>query len=276
MDDYYVYGHYTKVGNNLFYIGKGRGKRKDSKHSRSISWNNFVEENEWYSCILFSGLTEQDALRKESLMLESFDGTTLVNRIKSSATHAINYEDFNKYFYYDETSPTGLRWKIHNGQRNHSKRLAGDVAGYLSKGSKYNECAYRVGLLGKEFKVHRIVYCLVHKRLDQNLVIDHVDGNPLNNKIENLRETTQIRNCRNSKKRSDNITGATCVTFVVDRHTGKTYCKASYLPPNEKRKSKFFSVEKYGILESFDMACNWRNLKIKKLASDGYTERHGK
>lgn len=48
--------------------------------------------------------------------------------------------------------------------------------------------------------LHRMIYLWHHGYLPK--IIDHIDGNRLNNKIENLREVTQQQNCLNSKLKS--------------------------------------------------------------------------
>jgi hypothetical protein len=45
-------------------------------------------------------------------------------------------------------------------------------------------------------------------------VIDHINGNPLDNRIENLREATQAQNLGNCKKRVDNTSGHKGVATV--------------------------------------------------------------
>ena len=69
--DYYVYGHYIKDTNELFYIGKGTGRRSTAmtKNDRSKNWFNFVNNRQVYSVILFSGLTEKEAFEKEEYLI---------------------------------------------------------------------------------------------------------------------------------------------------------------------------------------------------------------
>ncbi len=49
------------------------------------------------------------------------------------------------------------------------------------------------------YKMHRLVW-LWHKGSFPNLHIDHIDGNPSNNRIENLREVTYAQNMQNQRK----------------------------------------------------------------------------
>jgi predicted lipoprotein len=45
------------------------------------------------------------------------------------------------------------------------------------------------------------------------VMLDHIDGNPLNNRIENLRIASRETNLHNSKRRSDNTSGVKGVCF---------------------------------------------------------------
>lgn len=58
---------------------------------------------------------------------------------------------------------------------------------------------------GKSYLVHRLIY-LYHNGY-MPVVIDHKDGNPANNKIENLRECSMSQNSQNSKIKSGNRSG---------------------------------------------------------------------
>jgi len=57
----------------------------------------------------------------------------------------------------------------------------------------------------KNIAIHRIIFLMQHGYLPK--MIDHMDGNPRNNKIENLREATPLQNQQNQKLPKHNTSG---------------------------------------------------------------------
>ena len=94
-----------------------------------------------------------------------------------------------------------LYWNDDRG----TNKLKGKKAGYINKIKSKKAGSYQqravIGIKGKMHLAHRLIYLYHHGFLPE--VIDHKDGNPLNNKIENLRECTQTQNCQNKMKVSD-------------------------------------------------------------------------
>lgn len=177
------------------------------------------------------------------------------------------------YFYYDESSPSCLRWKV---DRRSGKNFnivcakAGDVAGSM--------CIDRweVGFKGRSYRVHRIVWELHNSPLG-HAMIDHINGDSTDNRILNLRAADIKVNSRNTKKSVRNTSGKVGVVIHKSKHDGKTYCLATWKSLDGRWCRKTFSVHKYGIIPAFAMACAYRELKIKELNEygAGYTERHG-
>lgn len=64
---FYVYAHYTKDTNELFYIGKGCGKRHLSSCDRNPKWERIVNKHGFYSIILTNNLAEDYAYFQEYL-----------------------------------------------------------------------------------------------------------------------------------------------------------------------------------------------------------------
>ena len=91
--------------------------------------------------------------------------------------------DWSSHFYYDPTSPSGLRWNREAGIPNMpSHKLKNAVAGSLGKRARY----YMVHIFGKAYLTHRIVYVITKGNIPEGAIVDHKDRNCLNNVSENL------------------------------------------------------------------------------------------
>ncbi len=77
-----------------------------------------------------------------------------------------------------------------------------------------------VSFRGDSVTVHRLAWAIYHGHWPLG-VIDHVDGDGLNNKIENLRDVTQADNLRNSRMKSNNKTGVNGVSFRGGKYHAK-------------------------------------------------------
>lgn len=86
----------------------------------------------------------------------------------------------------------------------------GDIVGCLQP-NKYKVLTVD----GRKYYAHRLVWLYVHGEFpqgEQNF-IDHVDGNPSNNCINNLHICSQAENTRNTKAHADSVTGFKGVTY---------------------------------------------------------------
>lgn len=186
---------------------------------------------------------------------------------------------WNDLFTEDSSSATGLVWKV---DRMRGKTMsvyaakAGDVAGCIKHYKKQRTNMAIIHINGSKWLVHRVLWVMRYGNIDEESVIDHIDGNTMNNSIDNLRKVPHIINSRNSKKRSDNTSGKTGVYFRVSG--GLTYVVASWTTDDLKSRSKRFSVNKLGLLQAYSSACTFRDSKIVELnkLGFGYSLRHGK
>lgn len=78
-------------------------------------------------------------------------------------------------------------------------RYAGQCAGSLS-GLKGGTRYCRVHFHDRQFQAHRVIWKLAYGDIPGDLMIDHIDGNCTNNRLDNLRLCTNQENQMNRKQ----------------------------------------------------------------------------
>jgi len=69
----------------------------------------------------------------------------------------------------------------------------------------------KVRVDGKLQRLHRVLWADANGPIPAGMQIDHINGDTLDNRLENLRLVTHKDNARNAKRRSDNKSGVTGV-----------------------------------------------------------------
>ena len=100
-----------------------------------------------------------------------------------------------------------------NFGRSNSNTEGEIVKGYVDKLSGYRAITF----FPYRLKEHRLIFLMCHGFLPE--LLDHIDGNKLNNRIENLRSCTKNQNQQNSKCRVTNSTQFKGVSLV--KNTGR-------------------------------------------------------
>ena len=109
------------------------------------------------------------------------------------ADQDINKEILNFLFDYKDGE---LYWKFSLSCKSPKGTIAGSI-----KHDGYR----RIGLNKKVYLAHRLIFMMFYGYMPE--IVDHIDGNKLNNKIENLRGATKSQNCQNQKLPIDNTSG---------------------------------------------------------------------
>lgn len=98
----------------------------------------------------------------------------------------------------------------------------------------------------KNIKTHRLIFLYHYGYIPK--YIDHIDGNPLNNKIENLRECTLQQNSWNRKTNKNNVSGIKGIWYSKQRNKWK----ATIYSPFKKHLGYFDTIdEAKNVLEQF-------------------------
>lgn len=185
--------------------------------------------------------------------------------------------NWNKIYQIDESSPTGMSYKIftYAGDKNqilhgYPGKPAGHKAQCKNGDKRVWAIYYKKDGKYKEYMVHRILMVLSGNN-PNGLIVDHINGDSLDNNISNLRLVERHVNARNAEIRKDSPYGINGVN-----QTGSSF--VARWKENGKSRSKSFSFLKYGIMPAFKMAVEARNSAIlninRILGQDGYTERH--
>lgn len=133
----------------------------------------------------------------------------------SEANFTLTKEYLHQVFEYKNG---GLYWKI-------SKQnvCAGNSLGTLGLNGYFSTIIKK-----KPYLIHRLIFLFHYGYLP--ITVDHIDGNPLNNNIENLREATQSENICNAKLYKNSTSGIKNVYF--DKNANKWVVRLSI---NQKR-----------------------------------------
>lgn len=91
----------------------------------------------------------------------------------------------------------------------------------------------RIGIKGKKYSIHRLVYISFFGNIDKVLVIDHIDRNKLNNNLDNLRAVERSINSKNVEIKQRTFSKIIC-------YNNSTNCKIIFNNTNEV--SEYFNI----------------------------------
>ena len=118
-------------------------------------------------------------------------------------------EEILRIFRYDETSPTKLTRIVKTGVNT----VVGEPAGYQAKATG----RFIVSVNKVQYLLHRVVWIMHYGDIPDGMTIDHINNNPSDNRISNLRLASYTQNNWNTKKRANNKAGFKGVAYDKSR-----------------------------------------------------------
>lgn len=111
--------------------------------------------------------------------------------------------------YYAEFWNVDLETGIVTWKKSRGGTKVGEPVGNLlkEKNTSYRQVCIRLNGKTKKYQLHRILVALREGREISELQVDHIDGNGLNNRSDNLRLVTNQENTKNRKLNSNNLSG---------------------------------------------------------------------
>jgi hypothetical protein len=124
----------------------------------------------------------------------------------------VSKEQLKDRLHYDEGD---LYWK--------NRKWEGCKAGYRRESDGYLLLNFTVNGKYVRLLAHRIIFCMFNGYFPD--LVDHIDMNPRNNSIENLRDSNKSQNALNTLPRNNNRSG---VKGVWESLTGKYQASVWY------------------------------------------------
>jgi len=243
MNKYCVYIHKRQDNGEVFYVGHGTIRRPSAscKYTRSRAWLSVVDEAGGFCFeIVSTNLSKTEAQNLELDLIIKYPN--LINSKTNRNPREIELNLILDKFAYNELSPSCLIWK-----------KTGKSAGSVS--TINNKQYWKVRIDGRSYRVHRLIVLLNGLNLTKDLVVDHLDGNSLNNKLSNLRVCTQEENMQFVNTKNSEIQG-------VSYNKVYKYWVARW-QENGTQRSKTFSIKKFGFDVAKQLALEHRRSKIE-------------
>jgi len=188
--------------------------------TNSEYYQRFVLNNLSYNVRYLSA----DRVAPESLeILASFPHTSIKDNAKGGIMEKLTQEKLKELLSYDpQTGIFRYRYKLRS--KNRISGRSNKITGCKNRGR------ITICINYKNYFAHRLAWLYHHGYLPEN-GIDHINRNPSDNRIKNLREVSQSCNMRNCGNPKDNKSGVKGVCF--DSNENK-WC--AYITSNKKHK----------------------------------------
>lgn len=144
-------------------------------------------------------------------------------------------KDIQTLFWYDEISGV-LKWKVARGGRN-----IGDPAGTVDRKKGYLRIKCTINKKRTSYLAHRLIFIYMYGYNPEG-DLDHINGDKLDNRINNIREISSQCNRRNCRVQKNNKSGIKGISW---KSSHKKWCVQI---------GTYYSVHYLGLFEDFDEA----------------------
>lgn len=152
-------------------------------------------------------------------------------------------------------------FKTEKEWRRWTTRYAGKIAGCSHYAKRSNTLYWQISYGKKRYFSHNVIWEMLFGEIPEGMVIDHIDGNGLNNNPENLRLVTASVNQKNRPLYSNNKSGVPGVHF--DKKSGRWYARVCI---NGKRETVYSGHSQEEAMKA----------RMAASACYGYHENHGR
>lgn len=118
-------------------------------------------------------------------------------------------------------------------------------------GSIQNSGYVSVGLDGKRYYAHRIVWEMHNGKIPDGMFIDHINHIRHDNRIENLRLVSRSENMKNQSLRIDSTSGFTGVTYRKRDSVWIAQADGSHLGSFNSFEEAVKARERYNLINNF-------------------------
>lgn len=175
---------------------------------------------------------------------------------------AVTYDIASALLEYDPISGK-LRWLSRSAEmfkscaacRSWNSRLSGKEAlnSIGSNGQLFGS------IFGRKYKAHRVIWLIATGDWPTG-VIDHINGNPTDNRLSNLRDVSNAENLKNASLSKGNTSG---------------FCGVHWHSKNKKWQAKIGVAGRTVHLGYFDSVVEAANARAQANSDFGYSSRHG-
>ena len=141
---------------------------------------------------------------------------------------SLTQKELKRLFLYDKLTGLFTRKVYMRGGKE-----AGTLAGVTLRNGRYS-----IRIYGALYQSHRLAWLYVYGVWPKE--IDHINHNPSDNRIANLRDVTHIENTRNQSFRCTNTSGVCGVSWRDDKRKWR-----SYINVNSKQKGLGHYADKF-------------------------------